>query len=100
MQLELIKVKDSQGEILEKKVINNINIDLLSDNISISVKNIILRKDNIEIETNQYDHISIPGSSEIINNIFTKEEIDQINILKNDLLLTIKSIYDSKVEIV
>lgn len=102
--VEIKTVENSLGEILEKKLITSANLDLTNDNINFQCTNVIVRKDGVQVSSQQYGSISVgsaagpvgmPGSA----GSFTEAEVTTIKNAKNTFMNVVAGILNAKVEV-
>lgn len=100
--MEIVKIKNGEGTVLEKVVIGNIQIDTANEAISMTGQRKVMRLDGEEVTANLHEVIqvnpqtSLPGGENIP---LTQAEYLQIKGKVDALKETITTIYNTKAQV-
>lgn len=101
--MEIITVKDAGGVVLEKRKVTTVSIDAANGGITVQGDQVIIRKDEVEVSVGssmigfniQPVSSGMPGSVDLTNT-----QRDQIMAAKDTFLNAIKTIIETKAQIV
>ena len=108
MGLEITKVKNSEGVVLEKQDMTNLSINLENGNLQLTGKHLIKRADGLDVASNSPAHLNIsagaapaplPGMPTDGQQV-TESELAQIQTAVNALKTKIQTILNAKATIV
>lgn len=97
--LEIATVKDSQGEVLEKRIITGIAFNLEGQNMVIATEAMIKRIDGQFVPLNNQTGYFFSETDPANSLGFTEEEVEAISDLKNQFFTDLTALLSEKAEV-